>query len=943
MEGPLRSCRLHVFYLFWILTLGAGCSYSQTFTTTGGMAEPLICQTATALHDGTVLITGGTNGNYFDSGVNATKDAELYGPNQSAQSFAPTGSMNVARNCGSNATLLNDGTVLITGGSGNTTAELYIPSSRSFSLSTASTQLNPQGLPIGPMNAVRYHATATLLQDGTVLIAGGDVGDNRGQTSSEIYNPATGTFTATTGVMSTPRTTHTATLLRDGTVLIAGGQGNVSGQTSWNTAEIYNPTSKQFTTLAAHMTAARAEHTATLLPDGTVLLAGGDGTSGTLSSAEIYTSSTSAFTPVGNMNSARMQHTANLLADGTVLIAGGFSSSSSSDALLSAEIYNVSQHQFTLTGNLTAPRAYHSATLLFNGDILVAGGLESNASPSAYLSSAELYSYPVTMATLEPAYKVTSIIYAPPGNKSQAGYTSNTSNATTTTIGSTFGTGNSISMSLGFSYPGVGGISASESFATSSTSSNSSAFQETYTNATGVANQSNSTAPDAINHNNDLFLIWLNPQITAFGDESAQGPVGYSVGVQPLANGTLPVPDIVEVTASAMEANSSGMTTVPKSTLNQEPNVAGQLVPGLASICKNLNKAEYAAQACTLADQCGCTANDFVPILQQDPLLFSNGLSNPISPFSATASPLIANVSDVQECGTIPATPGSNCRYVPVPSQVGSTQQAGVTLAGPLTQGGNTPVNSFQQGENIQKTYVLGGQTQTQVQLVQSINVSLGAVTGCNGGLGLGSCSPSGGKPGSGSATGTGTWGIGTTMTWTDNQSVGTANASGTTLALTLSSSTVGCEQNSNIGVFEDTIYHTFVFQQPPGDLSTCTTLVPGFYVTATPNNPSQTALSLGHSISYNVQVSAWNGFNGTVALSASGLPAGVTASFSPPSIATSGVSNATLTLTAAYSNSTYIGTSQVTVTGASGAVTQAAVFPLTTQPLQYRGYCSVQ
>jgi len=115
----------------------------------------------------------------------------------------------------------------------------------------------------------------------------------------------------------------------------------------------------------------------------------------------------------------------------------------------------------------------------------------------------------------------------------------------------------------------------------------------------------------------------------------------------------------------------------------------------------------------------------------------------------------------------------------------------------------------------------------------------------------------------------------------------------------------------------------------------------PTFSVTASNNNPAQTALSLGHSMSYNVNVSALYGFTGPVTLSASGLPAGVTASFSPASINTSG--SATLTLTSAYSTSTFIGNSNVTITGTSGGLAIPDSFPITTQPLQYKGACGVQ
>jgi hypothetical protein len=949
MPLSLRSTLSSLACIILPTLLGAQYANCQTFSTTGSMAVPLICQTSIPLQNGTILIAGGVDAN------GATTTAEIYNPNPGAQSFAPTGSLNVARGCGTTGTLLNDGTVLIAGGSGNTTAELYFPSSGSFSLRTPPTliPLNSQGLAIGPMTAVRYNATATLLQNGSVLIAGGDTGNLAGLTSAEIYNPATGTFTATTGSMSTRRTTQTATLLSNGTVLIAGGQGNYSGQTAWNTAETYNPSTQTFS-LVGNLTTTRCQHTATPLTDGTVLLAGGQNTSGTtLSSAEIFTPSSASFAATGSMNSSRIEHTATSLADGTVLVAGGFGScGSGSNACVTAEIYTPSQRTFTLTGNLTVPRAHHSATMLYDGEILIAGGEDMNIYASSILSSAELYSYPVTLATMYPAYRVTSIIYAPPGNKSQDGYTDTTANGTTTTIGSSFATGSSITTTLGFSFPGVGGVSASQSLATSSTSSSTSAFQETYTNATGVANQSNSSAPDAINHNNDLFLIWLNPEITAFGNESAQGPAGYTVGIAPTANGATPPPDIVEVSASAMEANVAnaepgtlaGASLVPASLLNQIVTPSGQYVPGLASICKNLKAAEYAAGTCTLIDQCGCTPADFLPILQTDPLLFYYGTNNPISSYPATANPLNANTSGEGDCGTIPVTAGSNCRYVPVPETFGGTQQEGETLEGPSTPGGNNPPNTFQQGENTQTTNTLGGQNQTTVS--QNVSVTLSVFTGpCTGGTGFGNCSPIPNQPAPkpGGGTGTSQWGLGSTMTWTDSHSVGTSSSSGVNLSVTLSSSTVGCAQSNNIGVFEDTVYHTFVFQQPPGDPSTCTTLAPGFYITATPNNPAQTALSLGHSMSYAVDVSASNGFDGTVALSVSGLPAGVTANFSPASITTSTVGSATLTLTAAYSNSTYIGNSTITVTGTSGGAAQSAILTLTTQPLQYRGYCGVQ
>jgi hypothetical protein len=118
---------------------------------------------------------------------------------------------------------------------------------------------------------------------------------------------------------------------------------------------------------------------------------------------------------------------------------------------------------------------------------------------------------------------------------------------------------------------------------------------------------------------------------------------------------------------------------------------------------------------------------------------------------------------------------------------------------------------------------------------------------------------------------------------------------------------------------------------------------LPGFSVTATNNNPSQTALSLGHSMSYTISAAALDGFTGTVTLTLGGLPAGVTSNWPGDSVTVGAPGSATLTLTAAYSASTFIGNSTITVTGTNGGMAIPASFSLSTRPLQYKGACGVQ
>jgi hypothetical protein len=289
----------------------ATAKFSQT---TGSPIATRFSATATLLNNGKVLIIGGKG----TGGELAS--AELYDP--ATQTFAATsGNMSTER-AYHTATLLSDGTVLVTGGlnlGGDTTgtpvtsAEICDPATGSFTLLAAS------------MSTGRSFHTATLLGNGKVLVTGGS-GNGISSATADLYDPVAKTFTPT-GSMTVARAGHAATLLNYGTVLLTGGASAFGGE-STIAAELYDPNTGNFTATNL-MTDGRSAHTAALLNNGQVLIAGGSGlffgggVSESLSSAEVFDPATGSFTATADMTAIRESHTATLLGNGLVLIVGG--------------------------------------------------------------------------------------------------------------------------------------------------------------------------------------------------------------------------------------------------------------------------------------------------------------------------------------------------------------------------------------------------------------------------------------------------------------------------------------------------------------------------------------------------------------------------------------------------------------------------------------------
>ncbi len=377
MQNTNRTTSL-IILLLTILAVGPGCNAhiigtdgkrleDSTQRVTGvvnairGMTTQRAVHTATLMNDGKVLVAGGFAGNQ-----SSLSSAEVF--DLAKGMFAPVGDMSAPRS-GHTATLLSNGKVLIAGGfNGNylASAELFDPVARSFT-------------PTSRMVTARSGHAAILLPNGKVLLAGGVGVGWSFLADAELYDPAANTFTST-GNMLAPRESHTATLLAHGNILIAGGhKGRRAAMTIYSSAEIYDPVTGSFSA-TGDMTRIRHKHEAVLLADGRVLVIGGaderDGRPA-YTSVEIYNPARATFTAAGDMNSPRykLQGTAVLLNDGKVLVAGGASR---------AEVFDPSRNTFSYAGgDMGTPHLFATATRLQNGQVLITGGYHGNITVSS--------------------------------------------------------------------------------------------------------------------------------------------------------------------------------------------------------------------------------------------------------------------------------------------------------------------------------------------------------------------------------------------------------------------------------------------------------------------------------------------------------------------------------------------------------------------------------
>ena len=341
------------------------------------------------LQNGKVLVAGGYNDTSLSS-------AELFDPK--TNSWTSAGSLTFASYSGG-INLLQNGNVLYFGGFTNL-VNLYNTSGNSWSS-------------VNSMSISRTYPASVTLQNGKVLVIGGVTGNSPNfiaTNSCEIYDPNTGNWSAA-GSLNVARWGHAAKLLPNGKVLVIGGATDfVNSFPTTTSCELYDPNTDTWT-LTGSMTGTRFFHTASLMRDGNVLVAGGSidlGASIAVNTAEIYNTTLNTWSSIANLNTARTIATSNVIGDGYgifnydgyVIVIGG---QNSGTAIAQSEIYNPSTNTWLTTApqllNLTDARYGHTSVNLDNGKILITGG-----NKVSYLNTTEIYQFGDGTFNFNPLY-----------------------------------------------------------------------------------------------------------------------------------------------------------------------------------------------------------------------------------------------------------------------------------------------------------------------------------------------------------------------------------------------------------------------------------------------------------------------------------------------------------------------------------------------------------
>lgn len=367
----------------------AGAAVTGSFAATGNLNTARADAVAVRLSSGNVLVAGGDG-----AGGAPLSSTEIYDPTTGVWTTAAPMPVAVGQAAG---VLLPDGDVLVVGGltssSGTPSvtgaAELYDPTTGQWS-STA---------PLAS-SAASYGASAVVLPaSGDVLYVGGTDGTGSSQATvdlSQLYNPATGAWTATVGQLPTGVANAAAAVLGNGNILLGGGSTQSAGSTARVSAlsEIYQPTTGTWLTAPA-MPVGVAYSVATVLGDGDVLVAGGESSpdGGATAASQLYDPSSGTWSTAGALPFSSFAATASLTSSGDVLYAGGLTDGSN-DATADAALFDPTSGQWTSTASLPAAAGGATATVLGDGAVLVAGG----EAGSSVTSASSLYTVQAPMA-----------------------------------------------------------------------------------------------------------------------------------------------------------------------------------------------------------------------------------------------------------------------------------------------------------------------------------------------------------------------------------------------------------------------------------------------------------------------------------------------------------------------------------------------------------------